>query len=98
MTQTTLVTSEKEFYELLTHLDTEVTNIIFPNYDVAWVSWKYSKDKVAAGKNVNMAVAAYVTQTRLKLYQYQRQCVLYWDTDSVIYIQKIDEAPKVPHR
>jgi hypothetical protein len=38
------------------------------------------------------------TQARLKLYEYQRELgksVLYCDTDSVIYIQKIDEAPKL---
>ena len=66
-TQTTVAYSEKEFYELLKCSGTEVTNLIFPNDDVTWVSWKYSEDNVAAGKNVNVAVAAYVTiQARLK--------------------------------
>jgi hypothetical protein len=70
-TQTTLVTSEKEFYELLTSPGIEVTNLIFPNDDFAWVIWRYSEDNVAAGKNVNVAVAAYVTnQARLKQYEY----------------------------
>jgi len=41
-TQTTIVDSEKEFYELLTSPGTEVTNLIFPNNEVAWISWKYS--------------------------------------------------------
>jgi len=70
-TQTTIVDSEKEFYELLTCPGTEVTNFIFPNDDVAWVSWKYSEDNIAVGQNGNVAVAAYVTtQARLKLYEY----------------------------
>ena len=70
-TQTTIVDSEKEFSELLTNPGTEVTNLIFPNDAVAWVPWKYSEENVAAGKIVNMAVAAYVTtQARLKLYEY----------------------------
>jgi hypothetical protein len=98
-TQTTVVNSEKEFYELLTCPGTEVTNLIFPNDDVAWLSWKYTEDNVAAGKNVNVVVAAYVTnQARLKLYEYLSklgESVLYCDTDSVIYIQKVDESPKV---
>jgi len=65
-TYTSIVDSEKEFYELLSCLGTEVTNLIFPNHDVAWVSWKYSEDNNAVGKNVNVAVAAYVTtQARL---------------------------------
>jgi len=67
-TQTTIVDSEKEFYKLLTCPCTEVTNLIFPNDYVAWVSWKYSEDNIAIGKNVNVAVAAYVTtQAGLKL-------------------------------
>ena len=40
-----------------------------------------------------MAVAAYVTtQARLKLYEYLSKL---GDTDSVIYIQNVDEPPKV---
>ena len=98
-TQTTIANSEKEFYELLTSPGTEVTNLIFPNEEVAWVSWKYSEDNVTTGKNVNVAVAAYVTtQARLKLYGYLSELgksVLYCDTDSVIYVQKVGEPPKV---
>ena len=61
----------KELYELLTSPGTEVTNLIFPNDDVVWVSRKYTEDNIAAGKNVNVAVAAYVmTQARLKQYEY----------------------------
>jgi len=78
----------KELYELLTSSGIEVTNLIFPNDDVVWVSWKHSEDNIAAGKNVNLAVAAYVTtQARLKLYEYLSELgesVLYCDTDSVI--------------
>jgi len=70
-TQITIADSEKEFYEIITYPGAEVTNLILPNDDVAWVSSKYSEDDVAAGKNVNVAVAAYVTaQARLKLYEY----------------------------
>jgi len=96
-TQTTIVDSEKEIYELLTYPDTEVTNLIYPNDDVAWISWKYSEDNITIGKNVNVAVAAYVTtQARLKLYDYMSKLevsVLYCDTDSVIFIQK-DNSPQ----
>jgi len=65
-TQTTIVDSVKEFYELLTCPCTEVTNLIFPKDEVALVSWKYYEDNIAIGKNVNVAVGAYVTtQARL---------------------------------
>jgi len=43
-TQTTIVNSVKELYELLTSLGTEVTNLIFANSDVVWVYWKHSRD------------------------------------------------------
>ena len=109
-TQTTIVDSEKEFNELLTCPGTEVTNLIFPNDDVAWVSWNYSQDNVAIGKNVNVVVAAYVTtQARLKLHEYLsklRKSVLYCDRESAILIQKYNDPPKIqkkgffgrPHR
>ena len=65
------MTTVKELYELLPSQGTEVTNLICPNDDVVWVSWKHSEDNIAAGNNVNVAVAAYVTtQARLKLYEY----------------------------
>jgi len=54
-TQTTIIDSEKEFYEFFTCSGTEVTNLIFPINDVDWFS---SEDNVAVGKNVDVAVAA----------------------------------------
>ena len=97
--QTTIVTSEKDFYELLTSPGIEVTTLILPNNDAVWVSWKYSENNVAAGKNVNVAIAAYVTtQARLKLYEYLSvlgESVLYCDTDSVIFVQKNNDAPRI---
>jgi len=82
-TQTTIVNSEKEFYEYLTSPGAEVTNLIFPNEEVAWFSCNFSENNVASGKNVNVAVAAYVTtQARLKLYVYLSKLgksVLYCD-------------------
>jgi len=98
-TQTTIVDSEKVFYKLLTIPGTEVTNLIFLNKEVVWISWKFSENNVTTGKNVSVAVAAYVTvQARLTLYEYLSKLgdsVLYCDTDSVIYIQIVDEPPKV---
>jgi hypothetical protein len=84
-TQNTIVNSEKEFYELATCPITEVTNLILPNEEVAWVSWKLFEDNVTSGKNVNVAVAAYVaTQGRLKVYEYLSKLgpsLLYRDID-----------------
>jgi len=95
-TQTTLVNSVKELYELLTSPSIEVTNYIFPNDNVVWVSWKHSEDNIAAGKNVNVAVAAYLTtQSRLKLYEYLSKLESLSCTDIVILIQNVDEHRKV---
>jgi len=83
-TQTTFVTSVKELCEILTSSGTEVTNFLFTNDDVVWVSWNHSQDNIAAGKNVKVVVAAYVTtQARLKLYEYLSELgesALYCDT------------------
>ena len=98
-TKTTIVDSKKEFYELLTSPGTEVTNLIFPNNEVAWASWKYSENNMARGENVNVAVATNVTtEARLKLYEYLsklEKSVPYCDTDLVIYIPNVDEPSKV---
>jgi len=100
--QTTIVDSEKEFYDLLTSSGNDVTNLIFPNNEVVWISWKFSENNVTTGKYVNVALSAYVTtQARLKLYNYLSKLgdsVLYCDTDSLIYIQNVDEPPKVETR
>ena len=98
-TQTTIVDSEKEFFEPLTSPGNEVTNFIFPNNEVVWISWKFSENNAITGKNVNVAVAAYVTtQARLKLYEYLSK--LLWLFSVLWYrlgylIQNVDEPPKV---
>jgi hypothetical protein len=49
-TQTTLVTSVKDLYELLTSPGTEFIKLIFPNHDVVCVSWKHFEDNLDTGK------------------------------------------------
>ena len=49
-------------------------------------------------KNVNVAVAYVTTQAQLKLYEYLSELgdsVLYCDTESVVFIQNVDDPPKV---
>jgi hypothetical protein len=63
------VSSQQEFYELLTSPCTEVTNV-FPN-EYVWVSWEYTEENPTTGNSVNVAVAVYVTTgAGLKLYSY----------------------------
>ena len=94
-TQTSIVDSGKEFYELLTNPSTEVTNLIFRK--MKWHGNLGNIPRVPSplGK-LTLAVAAYVTtQSRLKLYEYLiklGKSVLYCHTYSVIYIQNVDET------
>ena len=96
---TQILLTQRKSYELLTSPGTEVTNLIFLNNEVACFTGKYSENNVAEWENVNLAVAAYVTtQARLRLYEYMNKLetsFLYCDTDSVIYIQNVDEPPEV---
>jgi hypothetical protein len=90
--------TRRKFDELLTSPGTEVTNLIFRKNEVAWIFWKYSDNNVATGKNVNVAVAAYVTHklglncTSICVSWVNLSCTV---IDSVIYIQNVDEPPKV---
>jgi hypothetical protein len=45
-TQTPLVTNEKDFYELITSPGIEVQSLVFPNDEVAWISWKCIEENV----------------------------------------------------
>jgi len=64
---------------------------------VVWVSWRHSDDSIAAGKNVNVAVATYVmTQARLQLYEYLSELGSLSCTVIQCYLHsKLDETPKV---
>ena len=79
-------------YVFLRSSGNEVTNLLFSNDDMLWVSWKHSDDNITAGKNVNVAISDYLTtQARLKLYEYLSglwESILYCDT--VIFIQNVD--------
>jgi hypothetical protein len=41
---------EPKFYELLTRAGTEITNLIFPKEEVAWVSCNHSDENIVTGK------------------------------------------------
>jgi len=51
-TQTILESSAHLLYELLTSSCTLVKNLIFPNVDVVWVSWKHSEYNITACKTL----------------------------------------------
>jgi len=69
----------------------EVTNVVFPNDEIAICYYKDSKDMHIGSNQTNVVIAAFVTaQGRLKLYSELRkigQDLVYCDTDSVFYIK-----------
>ncbi|KAG5889398.1 hypothetical protein JTB14_018272 [Gonioctena quinquepunctata] len=65
------------------------------NEDTLIVNWEYREEACDSLPTVNVVIAAFVTaQARLKLYSYLEQLeqrVLYYDTDSVIYVSRPGE-------
>ena len=86
------------FFECLTDETREILRVEFPTDHVAKVVHTPEDDFETTLGNTNVVVAAYTTaQARLKLYTYLdflQDRVLYYDTDSVIYIDR-EGAPKV---
>ena len=89
MSQVQYVTSQTEFYDLLTSDKQEVEAVSFVNDETVEVRWRYKEDFVESCGRTNVVIAAYTTaQARLKLYSYLEQLgprALYADTDSIVF-------------
>lgn len=81
--------------ELLSNPAIEVNSIQDINEQTQTVTWEYKDEASDLLATINVGIAAYTTtQARLKLYSYLERLgdrVLYYDTDSVIYISRPDE-------
>ena len=68
----------------------EVTNVVFPNDEIAICYYKDAKDMNIGSNQTNVIIAAFVTaQARLKFDSELRkigQDLVHCDTDSVFYI------------
>ena len=90
MSQTKYITEVSEFYEIL--LDDKLDNINFQfiNDDMAQMTYSFKDQFVDNSKNTNIYIACFTTsQARLMLYNkldYLKEKVLYFDTDSIIYV------------
>ena len=95
MRKTEIVTDPARLLELLTRYDIEVNGILPVNDDTLYVNWSSSDDACAASPLTNVVVAAYTTAlARLKLFEYLSildRRVLYYDTDSVIYVSRVGD-------
>lgn len=95
-TQTKFVKDIEELYKMFREKRTLIENIRYINDDqTAEVQWRVADEYVQPAPNTNIFIAAYTTaQARLKLYSYLEELddrVLYFDTDSIIYISKDGE-------
>ena len=89
-TRTECVEDPKRFYELVFGEAQEVTNVLFFHDEVVQVQYHPKKEFLTDSPFMNVVLASFVTSyARLKLYGLLSQLgerVLYFDTDSVIYV------------
>ena len=87
-----MVYEPKRFFELLYADEFEVTDARIVNDDAIEVHYKHVDEFVQQNNKVNVVIAAFTTAyARLKLYDLLdllQERVLYYDTDSVIYVHK----------
>ena len=90
----TYVADPATYIEMMTDEKTEVTDLMYINKEHIGIKWRSKEDFVESLPNTNVVLAAFTTaQARLKLYDLLEQLddrVLYFDTDSVIYIHRED--------
>ena len=90
MSQTKYVTEVSEFYEILLDDKLDNTNFQFINDDMVQMTYNFKDQFVDNSKNTNIYIACFTTShARLMLYNkldYLKEKVLYFDTDSIIYI------------
>lgn len=95
-TQTKLITDPEEFFNFMFSGKYKVKYFSFVNDKTALLQWSYGEQCIAPPNKVdNVFIAAFTTAYgRLKLYSYLEQLqerVLYYDTDSIIYVTKEGE-------
>ena len=92
LTKTKMIYEPKYFYELLYSSAFEVCDARLVNDDTVEVQYKNTAEFTEQNNKVNVVIAAFTTAyARLKLYDLLdllQERVLYYDTDSVIYVHK----------
>ena len=97
--KTEMITEPQKYYDLLTSDEFEVSNARIVNDNMIEVQYRSVGDFEEPNSKVNVVVAAFTTAyARLKLYgllDMLQERVLYYHTDSVIYVSKQGE-PEPP--
>ena len=95
MTKVKIISDPTEYFDLLSSDQINVTDANFINDELIEVHFENVDEFVEADGKTNVVIAAFTTaNARLKLYGVLEQLnrrVLYFDTDSVIYVSKEDE-------
>ena len=95
MTKVKIISDPAEYFDLLSSDQIKVTDANFINDELIEVHFENVDEFVEADGKINVVIAAFTTaHARLKLYSVLEQLdrrVLYFDTDSVIYVSKDGE-------
>ena len=99
-TRTKIISDPQELYRFLSTHGIQVANLMFASDDVVCSSWRYiAEENVPNLRHTNEVIGAYVTAgARIHLYGYLyklQQRALYFDTDSITYIQPNVDLPLV---
>jgi hypothetical protein len=98
--QVKFISKINEWYELITDDKYEIHDIDFTSEETVTVFYKIKEDFNEGSNQVNVVIASFVTAyARLKLYSELEKIsnrVIYFDTDSIIYISNgVDYEPKL---
>ncbi len=95
MSKTSHIVDPAEYIELMTNEEIEINSANFINEEMIEVNWQNKEEFIEPSGRTNVIIAAYTTaHARLELYELLEQLgrrVLYYDTDSVIYVSKEGE-------
>lgn len=93
--KTKIINSPEEFFNMFTNSAILINSALDVNDNTVVVNYEMRDEVYDPLTTVNVVIAAYVTtHARLKLYSYLEKLedrVLYYDTDSVIYISRPEE-------
>ena len=88
--QSKIVSDAAEFFRMLSSTDKEILDWHILSDDLVQIDWKYLEEFLGANDMTNVFLAAFTTaHARLRLYgvlESLEEKVLYFDTDSVIYV------------
>ena len=99
MSKTRYIVDPEEFFGLFLDDTKTINHVNFLSDYVAQVQWEFKEHFAMPLSNINICIAAYTTaQARLKLYSFLERLgerVLYYDTDSIIYVSRGDASEYV---